>query len=378
MRGPQTRILVGDARRRLAELPDGSVHCVVTSPPYWGLREYGNQDAMIGLEPSFDAHVENLVCLFREVRRVLRSDGTLWLNYGDAYASSPPGRRTSWESSGLHGAQSDQYQSTLEQSVQQKRNTVGGIFKAKDLMMMPARVALALHADGWWLRSEVIWGKPNPLPESTTDRPTSAHEKIFLFSKNPTYFYDADAVRANPEAGANTSRANQRLAEDQAIVVLADEASTDAHNGKVVERGANLRNIWMIATKPFHGSHFATFPPELPERCIKAGTSEHGVCGRCGAPWRRVPKGSTSGGQRERDACEPPKTVGWEPGCDCGADRVPATVLDPFAGSGTVGLVAQRLHRSSVLIEIDSTYAQMVHDRLYDDNPMFADMELVL
>ena len=178
------QILVGDARERLAELPAESVHCVVTSPPYWGLRAYGGDDGMIGLEPTFDAHLENLVAVFGGVRRVLRPGGTLWLNYGDAYAGSGRAQATG----GATG------RATMHGSEHQTGWRDGG-WKAKDLMMMPARVAMALQADGWWLRSEIIWHKPNPMPESVTDRPTSAHEKMFLLSKSARYFYDAEAVR---------------------------------------------------------------------------------------------------------------------------------------------------------------------------------------
>ena len=168
------RILVGDALSKLAELPDESVHCVVTSPPYWGLRAYKGDPGMIGLEPTFDEHLDNLVAVFREVRRVLREDGTLWLNYGDAYAGGgTTGRNDNGESTWSGGP--------VNSGPKEPRPRQ--FLKAKDLMMMPARVAMALQADGWWLRSEIIWHKPNPMPESCTDRPTSAHEKVYLFAK---------------------------------------------------------------------------------------------------------------------------------------------------------------------------------------------------
>ena len=178
------RIMVGDALSQLAALPDASVHCAVTSPPYWGLRAYRGDAGMIGLEPTFDEHLENLVAVFREVRRVLRADGTLWLNYGDAYSGGVPGGASP---DGARKGRAD-----MASAAAPKR---GREWKPKDLLMMPARVAMALQADGWWLRSEIVWHKPNPMPESCTDRPTSAHEKLFLLSKSAKYFYDAEAVR---------------------------------------------------------------------------------------------------------------------------------------------------------------------------------------
>ena len=180
------RILEGDALTQLATLPAESVHCVVTSPPYWGLRSYGGDAGMIGLEPTLDEHIANLVAVFREVWRVLRTDGTVWLNYGDAYANDGKwgGSTGGLHNTALHGSAS---------SIGRAKVKTG--LKPKDLMMLPARVALALQADGWWLRSEIIWAKPNPMPESVTDRPTNAHEKIFLLSKAARYFYDAEAVR---------------------------------------------------------------------------------------------------------------------------------------------------------------------------------------
>ena len=266
------RILVGDALSQLATLPDESVHCVVTSPPYWGLRAYKGDAGMIGLEPTFDEHLEALVAVFREVRRVLRADGTLWLNYGDA-------------------------------------------FDAKQLMLMPARVAMALQADGWWLRSEIVWHKPNPMPESVTDRPTSAHEKLFLLSKSARYFYDAEAVRVPWEtAGLKVGAVTGKRAMTDALAKgsIGDAPDRDA----LASRGANLRNVWTLPTAPYSEAHFATFPPALVEPCVKAGCPKGGV------------------------------------------------VLDPFGGSGTVGLVADRLQRDAILIEISPEYAAMARKRI--------------
>ena len=371
-----TRILVGGALERLRELPDESVHCVVTSPPYWGLRSYEKDPGMIGLEPTFDEHLERLVAVFREVRRVLRSDGTLWLNYGDAYASTL-------------GGGSARYRPQAERRM--KRDTEQ--LKAKDLMMMPARVALALQADGWWVRSKVIWHKPNPMPESCTDRPTSSYEELFLMSKHATYFYDAEAVRVPAAWPEDKPRIQFSSRRSEAIGV--EPSGNEA--GKVYQRPthANLRNVWTIPTHSFALAHFATFPPALVEPCIRAGTSERGVCAQCGAPWvrktdtRYVPapgwgEGSVNGrrdGNGEQKALKSrprlhreTETTGWRPSCECAHDTVPATVLDPFGGSGTVALVAQRLQRDAVLIEISPTYAEMAEKRIREDAPLFADV----
>ena len=263
-----TRILVGDALERLRELPAESVHCVVTSPPYWGLRSYLKDPGMIGLEPTFDEHLERLVAVFREVRRVLRSDGTLWLNYGDAYTS---GNRAT-QMGNVGGIESNPAMAGMA-----RPRTPAGL-KPKDLMMMPARVALALQADGWWLRSEVVWHKPNPMPESCTDRPTSAHEKLYLLTKRATYFYDAEAVRVLSPV-AEQARTGQRQPSKARAEPPRHEAFGSYHNGLDSEprgAGANLRNVWSIPTESFPGAHFATMPQKLVEPCIRAGTSERG------------------------------------------------------------------------------------------------------
>ena len=379
------RILVGDALARLRELPDDSVHCVVTSPPYWGLRAYKGDPGMIGLEPTFDAHLANLIRVFREVRRALRSDGTLWLNYGDAYWSNPSNGRgaASW-------------------------------LKAKDLMLMPARVAMALQEDGWWLRSEIIWHKPNPMPESTTDRPTSAHEKLHLLAPSARYFYDAEAVRTDigegtlarfGAAGATTFRSSDDYRSDKQRGHqrrhdgLTDRWDSMTKAGQQAG-GANLRNVWRIATAPYKGAHFATFPPALVEPCVKAGTSERGVCAECGAPWEREverkfvhqPDVSRERGMKGGPGQKPldengrwdgvprgslsVKTTGWSPACECDAEAVPAVVLDPFGGAGTVGLVADRLQRDAILIEISPDYADMAKRRIAGDAPMLANVGL--
>ena len=410
------KVIVGDAREALKQLPDESVHCCITSPPYWGLRAYKGDPGMIGLERGFDEHLWNLAAVFREVRRVLRSDGTLWLNYGDGFSHGGNGSRdpVQWPK-----------QSRNDHRVEHSKRNSG--FKPKDLMMMPARVAMALQADGadmgavraleraveniadayegtppdkvlailealhaeyaqakgesWWLRSEIIWHKPNPMPESVTDRPTSAHEKLFLLTKAPRYFYDAEAVRVPAiRAGEIPGGDPYRYASDPTM----SHSKTDTRFMRTnpVPTHANLRNVWSIATFSFPGSHFATFPPALVEPCIKAGTSERGCCPKCGAPWgphdNDLEAGNQGGkfGQKAWDSYTGRQTLGWSPSCACDAgEPVPCTVIDPFGGSGTVGLVADRLGRDAIVIEISETYADMARGRISGDAPLLVEIE---
>jgi DNA modification methylase len=341
------RVIEGDCRDVLPTLPADSVHCVVTSPPYWGLRDYGIGADAFGLEPTLDLYVQHSVEIFRALRRVLRDDGTLWLNLGDSYASSPPGNKTLGVSgkSTLNGVKSQTYRETLASSVQTKRSTLGGGLKPKDLCMVPARVALALQADGWWLRSEIVWAKPNPMPESVTDRPTSAHEKIYLLTKSERYWYDADAVKepmkdvslqrlsqpnvfeqqGGPKDPLNGNRSHRKAINNQAERLVRHEKWKTRFEGwEEFDKslGRNLRNVWTIATSPFPEAHFATFPPELAERCIKAGCPKDGV------------------------------------------------VLDPFGGAGTTGLVADRLQRDAILIEASAEYCEMARRRIAGDAPL--------
>lgn len=540
------RILTGDCRDVLPTLDAGSVHCVVTSPPYYGLRDYG-VDGQLGLEATPDEYIQTMVAVFRELRRVLRDDGTVWCNMGDS-------------------------------------------FSGKQLLMMPARLALALQADGWWLRSDIIWAKPNPMPESVTDRPTSAHEHVFLLTKRSRYFYDADAVREPHTNGAYwIGRAPTQISKGN--------ADRNDDGGRAIsgdETGRNLRNVWTIATAPFsewtpqheitqlpaseaqalaakgsarggdtaritspdcplhagqpdrvptgfydglsgaqlsrisgnadpaqdtpagsstiqhipvqsrslpsigdcsdpegaetatphsteshrtvlgplfseHAisceetadgrprippsryspaltdrdtaesrsgdgseassceletaadssrtsasgssgacrcgyyrkvttktSHFATYPPELVERCIKAGTSERGCCAQCGKPWVRTTDVSYNqvkavtdsmvmhaGREQDKRLDKHVTTTGWSPGCTCDLQDgnkaypdppIPCTVLDPFSGAGTSGLVADRLGRDAVMIDLNHRYVEMARARLQADCPLFADI----
>ena len=410
------KVLVGDVRERLAEIPPASVHCVVTSPPYYGLRNYGVA-GQIGLESTLAEYIATMVDVFREVRRVMRDDATLWLNVGDSYHTDSPVRKSSAE------AFSDTWDTsqTASRGGLRKSAAKSGSFKNKDLMMVPARLAMALQDDGWWLRSDIIWAKPNPMPESVRDRPTSAHEHIFLLTKQARYFYDADAIR-EPLAASSVSRLSQdvdsQIGSDRAnggaktngtmkAVVRVDKQRGHGrrHDGfndrwdamtkdEQQANGANARNVWNIATKPFSEAHFATFPPEIPRRCIKAGTSERGVCADCGSPWvRQVERGASTpdptqrttahyntadrygagnGGNggfdrlaaRMRDGQNGKITTGWSASCGCGADVIPATCLDPFLGSGTTLLVADQLGRDGIGIELNPDYVEIARKRI--------------
>jgi DNA modification methylase len=357
------RVIVADVTEGLASLPDASVQCVITSPPYWGLRDYGTAtwdggdagcdhqtangralrapngltggtatvdaatiykakcgkcgatriDSQLGLEPTPEAYVERMVEVFRHVRRVLRDDGTVWLNLGDSYASTAPGTRNG-SGTGLNAKP--------EQIAQRADWRESGLpLKPKDLVGIPWRVAFALQADGWYLRSDIIWAKPNPMPESVTDRPTKAHEYLFLLTKSARYYFDADAVREPNEHPFRTGT-NPR---HDAIRSLngRDRGRMDDSPIDSNPAGRNIRTVWNIATEPFPGAHFATFPKKLVEPCVKAGSA---------------------------------------PG---------DTILDPFCGSGTTGLVALRHQRDFIGIELNPTYAEMARNRIRDDGPLF-------
>ncbi len=414
-----TRILHGDCRVVLRNLPDGSVQCVVTSPPYLGLRDYG-EDGQIGRESTLAEYVATLVDVFREIRRVLRDDGVVWLNLGDSYTTQG-GAGTQ----GVGGVRADRTHTAAGSSA---KGVPGGM-KPKDLMMIPARVAIALVDDGWWLRSDVVWAKQNPMPESVRDRPTSAHEHVFLLTKSERYYYDNEAVR-EPYAEATIGRLTQATFDQQtsghkdpgtgnrsarrALVNMKSrlpqapqlEDSPGSYSGS----GRNLRNVWTLSTKPFAGSHFATFPPELPETCIKAGTSERGACPACGAPWRRMvtkgapdmaqrlasgadasggysgqsTKGHDAAGVQDASAVKArilegmrEKKSEWVQGCECPpAPPVPCMVLDPFGGAGTTALVADQLGRDCILIELNPDYIAMAKDRICRDASLLADVRV--
>lgn len=481
-------ILQGDCLDVLRTLPPNSVHCVVTSPPYWSLRDYGVPPSVwggaadcahvwasagtregygakkkwqhsmtnavatngrgepregdkrarkredggwtqieqgefcqtcgawrgcLGLEPTPDLYVEHIVTVFEEVRRVLRMDGTCWLNLGDCYAAGGRGGDTG--KSGLQGSTQGQDESkrvaqrkTARTSFRRDRIPTGDVahksapgLKPKDLCMIPARVAMALQASGWYLRSDIVWSKTNPMPESTRDRPTKSHEYVYLLAKSEQYFYDADAIRegvtgnshtrgggVHPKAVARVGRGSR---------VKSNQSFSAAVSGLVGSR--NRRSVWTLPTAPYKGAHFATFPPRLIEPCILAGTSEHGCCSVCGAPYKRIvklgaplveqqkasgadtrgeyhgkatkayagtgaqdpsaTKARILGGMRERI------TIGWHRTCRhtlAAIDR--CVVLDPFGGTGTTGMVAAQHGRDFILIELSPANIALTEQRL--------------
>jgi len=380
-------IIQGDCLEELRKLPDQSIQCVITSPPYYGLRDYGTAkwsggdpkcdhtpqkpdggeradralplgrggiyrdicakcsairiDKQIGLEQTPDEYVEKLVDVFRDVRRVLHPTGVCFLNLGDSYDD-------------------------------------------KQLLGIPWRVAFALQADGWWLRQDIIWHKPNPMPESVKDRCTKSHEYIFLLTKSAKYYYDHEAIKE--DTSINSHYGGQYAKNTKAF----NKQGNYGNAGATIERpvnGRNARSVWTITTKPYKEAHFATFPPEIPERCIKAGTSEKGCCPECGAPWERVTqstpnkprvrkaigKGSAyyssiSGPQQQNehgnDLGARVETIGWRPTCEHNADPIPCTILDPFAGSGTTLMVAAQLGRSAIGIDLSAEYIELARRRI--------------
>lgn len=385
------RVWCGHVLGYLPQIADRSVQCVVTSPPYWGLRRYPLHPQLwadgwqgdLGLEPTPDLYLEHLVAVLREVRRVLRDDGTLWLNMGDCYAGGAGGRGDS----GRQMDPADPWSTASHKHDGERlpRNAVD--LKPKDLIGLPWRVAFALQADGWWLRSDIVWAKPNPMPESVTDRPTRSHEFVFLLTKSARYFYDQEAVR-EPHKRLWDANNGGSLDEATDYGVRAGRVGKPDHKGAYPlpnPSGRNLRDVWTIGTQPYPGAHFAVFPEKLVEPCVKAGTSEKGACPRCGAPWvRQVKKSggvlgtgewaSTAGSYRQTGRSSPlaakgeghggavplrTQTLGWLPSCSCDAGQpVPCLVLDPFLGSGTVAVVAERLGRNWLGVELSDEYVK--------------------
>lgn len=307
------KVINADCRAALRDMPDQSANCIVTSPPYFGLRDYG-MTAQIGLEQTPEAFVAELVGVFREARRVLRDDGTLWLNLGDSYASSGK------IGGAGDGIGSDGYIRNNREG--RGRSPAGGL-SAKQLLGIPWRVAFALQADGWYLRQDIIWHKPNPMPESVKDRCTKAHEYVFLLSKSPSYYFDAEAIKEESvdlesHRGMKARRPDKREGDPFFATKVGNNAVGKTYPTR------NRRSVWTVTTKPFSGAHFATFPPDLIEPCILAG-------------------------------------------CPIGG-----TVLDPFGGAGTTGMVADRHGRNAILIELNPDYAEMARKRISDDAGLFA------
>lgn len=318
---PDVTVLVGDSRETLRTLPEASVHCCVTSPPYWGLRDYGI-DNQIGLEQTPEAYVAELVEVFREVKRVLRDDGTCWVNLGDSYAGGPTGnigRNDAGANSETFSPGGGNKFGSGNPGKQGAHNRTTNL-KPKDLVGIPWRVAFALQADGWWLRQDIIWHKPNPMPESVTDRCTKSHEYIFLLSKSAKYWYDADAIK-EPVSDTSGAAAWRRIFDPSKQLKEAALKTTGRKGGNDGARDVNAthrnrRSVWTVSTAKYSAAHFATFPPDLIEPCILAG-------------------------------------------CPVGG-----TVLDPFGGSGTTAGVAVKHNRKAILCELSPEYAELVGDRV--------------
>jgi DNA modification methylase len=365
------RIICGDALTELKALPDHSIDCCVTSPPYYGLRDYG-VDGQIGLESSPEAYVARLVEVFREVKRVLKDEGTLWLNLGDSFASGGTGGCS--PKSTPHGGKGVGESEKLRRMKQSPRKIPDGL-KPKDLIGIPWMVAFALRADGWWLRSDIIWHKPNCMPESCEDRPTKSHEYMFLLSKSERYFYDNEAIK---EEGSGRACGNKHYKYDGVPGMETKQGILKVSEKEWHTR--NKRTVWTIPTKPFPGAHFAVMPEALVEPCILAGTSEKGYCPACGeACERQIEKSNSTrtfpdngkgiderkadGTNQRAGECQT-KTIGWLPSCQCSRDPQPGIVLDPFFGAGTVGVVAKRLGRSCIGIELNPEYVEIARARL--------------
>lgn len=302
--GARYYVRVGDCLESMKKLPDGCINTCVTSPPYFGLRDYG-QDGQIGLEATPDEFVAALVAVFREVRRVLRDDGTLWLNLGDSYAGSGKGRNA--DGSHQEGGKQGTSRGTIDGKL---IKTHAPDCKPKDLIGIPWRVAFALQADGWYLRQDIIWYKPNPMPESVRDRCTKSHEYIFMLSKSPRYYYDHKAIKEPADP------ANHRKSAGIRRTAPGSSDHGGRANGERSYETRNKRSVWSVTTRPYKGAHFATFPPDLIEPCILAGCPEGG------------------------------------------------TVLDPFGGSGTTAGVAVAHNRNAVICELSPEYAKLIPERV--------------
>lgn len=367
----------------------------------WGLRDYG-VEGQLGLEKTPEEYVAKMVEIFREVRRVLRKDGTLWLNLGDSYVSQPAGNKTP------SGFQQKSNASKSGALVQHRTSNSYGYnkdfegLKPKDLCGIPWRVAFALQADGWYLRSDIIWAKPNPMPESVRDRPTKAHEYLFLLTKSKSYYYDQDAIREEYTEPINRwggDKLKQETAKHSKYLEMQNISESSALRAGRPMRpngaGRNKRTVWTIATQPYPEAHFATFPTKLVEPCILAGTSEKGCCPECGTPWVRVvEKKPSTMNIRVRDAKKgildkksggiateseirdygkeemgQSETIGWKPQCDCNANPIPCIVLDPFIGSGTVAAVAKKHNRNWIGIELNQEYIELAEKRINHTQP---------
>jgi DNA modification methylase len=314
----EATILVGDVLQRLSDIPDGSVQCCVTSPPYWGLRDYG-QEGQLGLESTPELYVKNMVAVFREVRRVLADDGVCWLNLGDSYFPHNGSRGNKNQAGDSLRGRNNDYQPAPK--LQPGETSI----KPKDLVGIPWRVAFALQADGWWLRQDIIWHKPNPMPESVTDRCTKSHEYLFMLTKSSRYYFDSGAIK-EPSAGLGktTIRFGGAKYGDSDDPMHATKSGNE-----YIDTGfRNKRSVWTIATKPFKGAHFAVMPEAL---------------------------------------CEPPILASSRPG---------DLVLDPFTGSGTVAVVALRHGRNFIGTELNPEYAEIAKTRISNANSLMNEVTI--
>ena len=389
-----------DCRESLRGLPDKSVHCVVTSPPYFNLRDYGTGeweggdplcnhlktvdaqkavqgstleggkkttghqqegflaqcgrcgairvDQQIGMEENPQDYVQSLVEVFREVWRVLRDDGSLWLNLGDSYSGSGKGPVS-------EGSKQKSNPAACIGSRNGKKMLESCTLKPKNLYGIPWRVALTLQEEGWYLRSDIIWSKSSVMPESVGDRPTRSHEYLFLLTKKGQYFYDSFAVKEpllHPNASGTYGTKHVHAGNPQY-----------SHSGRSYVPpvgGRNRRSVWVVNPRPYAGAHFAVYPPELVDPCVKAGTSEKGCCPSCGSPWERLTSGDADNIEAHSDIL-----AGWSPTCDCPPqDPIPCTVLDIFSGSGTTGYVANRLGRNYIGLDLNGKYLPLAENRI--------------
>ena len=412
-------IYTSEALKGLKKLLNKSVHCCVTSPPYWGLRDYGVA-GQLGLEATPEEFVDKIVQIFTEVKRVLRDDGTLWLNLGDSYGGSGKGAATHPESNEFYKQRTNTGTHNIT-----IHNYKSDKIKPKDLIGVPWMVAFALRNAGWYLRQDIIWSKPNPMPESIKDRCIKAHEYIFLLSKSKKYYFDAEAIKTDTK---NPIDDQKRIVERQKdsnkntpdeirngirVRKPAGWQSGSGSHGSFHDDGrakeleyadglyikANKRSVWTVNTKGYKEAHFATYPEKLIVDCIKAGSSEYGCCSNCKTPYIRiidkklVPTKKASynskvderdfaadkldqGSNRMKDGHKPgwayeSKTLKWLPNCNCNASIEPCVVLDPFMGSGTTAVVARKLNRNYIGFEINPEYIEIAENRLSKELGMF-------
>lgn len=385
-------------------LPDESVDMIITSPPYWGLRDYGHDD-QIGQESTPEQFVDHMVQVFTEGMRVLKKTGTMWLNLGDSYASAGKNRT---EQQAVMKSKLKGGKSTQAKSINQINKITNGI-KQKDLVGIPWMVAFALRRAGWYLRQDIIWSKPNPMPESVTDRCTKSHEYIFLLSKSKKYYFDNEAIKMDMA----TYEVERRLREQRQGMTGKLKIGSDDKTGQVnqsengVKRDrealyeliiagkANKKSVWEVTTKPFAGSHFATFPEDLITDCVLASTSANGNCGSCGSPWERIVE-KTRLKRHQLPATDPryrpndyegqyaeingkadagyteTKTTGWRPTCKCkGGGLQKPIVLDCFMGAGTTAMVAMSHGRDFIGLELNQKYIALANKRIKKQFGMF-------